>query len=80
MEEFEVVRDFSNVFPNELPDLAPKREIDFTIELSHNTSLISKAPYQMAPAKLKELKEQLQDLDKVSFVPIPHHGVLQFCS
>ncbi|KAA0041240.1 gag protease polyprotein [Cucumis melo var. makuwa] len=54
-----VVRDYSDVFPEELPGLPPQREIEFAIELEPGTVLISKAPYRMAPAKLKELKVQL---------------------
>ncbi|KAL0551536.1 hypothetical protein IC582_010625 [Cucumis melo] len=60
-----VVRDYSDVFLEELPGLPPQREIDFTIELEPGTVPISRAPYRMAPAELKELKMQLQEfLDK----------------
>ena len=62
------VRDFSDVFPDDLPGLPPQREIDFAIELAPGTEPISKAPYRMAPAELKELKEQLQDLLDKGFI------------
>ncbi|TYJ97505.1 pol protein [Cucumis melo var. makuwa] len=45
-----------DVFPEELPRLPLHREIDFAIELEPGTAPISKAPYRMAPAELKELK------------------------
>ncbi|KAA0051866.1 ty3-gypsy retrotransposon protein [Cucumis melo var. makuwa] len=57
-----VVREYPDVFPDELPGLPPSREIDFAIELEPGTAPISRAPYRMAPAELKELKVQLQKL------------------
>ncbi|KAA0066035.1 gag protease polyprotein [Cucumis melo var. makuwa] len=51
-----VVRDYPDVFPEELPGLPPHREVEFAIELEPGTVPISKAPYRMAPAELKELK------------------------
>ncbi|KAL0559002.1 hypothetical protein IC582_003591 [Cucumis melo] len=60
-----VVRDYPDVFPEELPGLPPHREVEFAIELEPDTVPISRAPYRMAPAELKELKVQLQEfLDK----------------
>ena len=52
-----IVREFSNVFPNDLPRLPPECEIKFSIDLLPGTAPISKAPYRMAPTELKELKE-----------------------
>jgi hypothetical protein len=63
-----VVREFRDVFPDELPGLPPNREIEFAIDLEPGASPISKAPYRMAPAELKELKEQLQDLLDKGFI------------
>src|SRR5262249_11052549 len=68
LDSIPVVREFSDVFPDELPGLPPKREIDFEIELMANTEPISKAPYRMAPVKLQELKKQLQELMDQGFV------------
>ena len=51
-----VVREFPILFVDEIPGLPPVRELDFTIELQPGTAPISKAPYRMAPAELKELK------------------------
>nr|GFD37812.1 putative reverse transcriptase domain, aspartic peptidase domain protein [Tanacetum cinerariifolium] len=62
IENLSVVREFADVFPDELPGLLPAREIEFGIELIPGTELISKAPYRMAPVELKELKEQLQEM------------------
>jgi hypothetical protein len=59
LEDIHVVREFSDVFPNDLPGMPPKREIEFKIELQPGTALIAKAPYKMSPVELKELKIQL---------------------
>ncbi|KAA0063028.1 pol protein [Cucumis melo var. makuwa] len=56
-----IVREYPDVFPNELPGLPPLREIDFAIELEPNIVPISRAPYRMALAELKELKVKLQN-------------------
>ncbi|KAA0053234.1 DNA/RNA polymerases superfamily protein [Cucumis melo var. makuwa] len=63
-----VVRDYSDVFPEELPGLPPHREVEFAIELESGTVPISRAPYRMAPAELKELKVQLQELLDKGFI------------
>ncbi|XP_052191886.1 uncharacterized protein LOC127801065 [Diospyros lotus] len=63
-----MVRDFPNVFPDELSGLPPPREVDFTIELVPRMQPISKAPYRMAPNELNELKVQLQELIEKGFI------------
>ncbi|KAA0035721.1 ty3-gypsy retrotransposon protein [Cucumis melo var. makuwa] len=63
-----VVRDYPDVFPEELPVLPPHREVEFIIELEPGTVPISRAPYRMAPAELKELKVQLQELLDKGFI------------
>nr|GEW37973.1 hypothetical protein [Tanacetum cinerariifolium] len=63
-----VVRDFSDVFLEELLGIPPEREVEFGIELVPGTQPISKAPYRMAPIKLKKLKEQLQELLDLGFI------------
>ena len=68
IEEVKVVRDFKGVFPEKLDSLPPEREIEFSIDLVPDTMPLSKAPYRMAPAELKELKMQLQDLLDSGFI------------
>ncbi|KAL0544064.1 hypothetical protein IC582_019175 [Cucumis melo] len=63
-----VVRDYPDVFLEELPGLPPHREVEFAIELEPGTVPISRAPYRMAPAELKELKVQLQELLDKGFI------------
>ena len=50
------------MFPDEMPGMPPFREVEFCIDLTPRATPISKAPYRMAPAKLKELKAQLEEL------------------
>ncbi|XP_071926122.1 uncharacterized protein [Coffea arabica] len=68
LEDVPVVREFPDVFPEELKALPPEREVEFKIDLVPGTAPISKTPYRMAPAELKELKIQLQDLLEKGFV------------
>ena len=63
-----IVREFQDVFQEDLPDLPSNREVKFLIEFVLGTAPISKTPYRMAPAELKELKEQLQELLDKSFI------------
>ena len=63
-----IVCDFSKVFPDELSGVPIDRDIEFYIEVMPRTHLISKAPYRMALAKLKELKMQLQKLLDKGFI------------
>ncbi|XP_070039952.1 uncharacterized protein [Nicotiana tomentosiformis] len=58
VESVPVVRDFPNVLPVDLPAMPPDSDIDFGIDLLPGTQPISIPPYPMAPAELKELKEQ----------------------
>ena len=67
VESVPVVCESSDVFPEELPGLPPIQEVKFGIELVPGTTLISIAPYRMAPTELKELKAQLQELTGKGF-------------
>ncbi|XP_075080115.1 uncharacterized protein LOC142165465 [Nicotiana tabacum] len=61
IENVPVVRGFSDVFPENLPGLPLVREIDFGIDLLPETQPISIPTCRMAPAELREIKQQLQD-------------------
>jgi hypothetical protein len=62
LEDIHVVREFLDVFPDDLPGIPPERAIEFKIELQPGTAPIAKAPYKMSPVEMKELKIQLQGL------------------
>ena len=47
------MRDFSNVFLDELLGLPPVREVEFAIDVYPGIAPISIAPYRIAPTKLK---------------------------
>ncbi|KAL5577635.1 hypothetical protein UlMin_019334 [Ulmus minor] len=68
IEDVPVVKEFIDVFPEELPGLPPDRAITFEINVTPGTAPISKAPYRMAPVELKELQVQLQELLDKGFV------------
>eukprot|EP00253_Pinus_taeda_P019414 PITA_19414 len=57
-----VIQEFTDVFPEEIPGLPPRRNIDFTIELVPGAAPVSRAPYRMSVPELTELKMQLQEL------------------
>ena len=67
LEDIPVVREFLDVFPEDLLGIPPDREIDFQIELANGIESISKAPYRMAPLELKELKVQIEELVSKGF-------------
>ncbi|XP_070034584.1 uncharacterized protein [Nicotiana tomentosiformis] len=68
VESVPVVSEFLDVFPPDLPGMLPDRDIEFGIDLVLGTQLISIPPYRMASQKLKELKEQLQELLDKGFI------------
>ena len=64
LENIAVVKEYPDVFSEELPD----REIEFSIDLLPGSGPISKASYRMASAEMKELKDQLQELLDKGFI------------
>ncbi|GKB18088.1 putative reverse transcriptase domain-containing protein [Tanacetum coccineum] len=61
-EEIVVVRDFPEVFPDDLSGLPPIREIEFHIELIPGAIPVAKSPYRLAPYEMEELSGQLKEL------------------
>ncbi|XP_027338009.1 uncharacterized protein LOC113851906 [Abrus precatorius] len=57
-----VVREFPEIFPEDIPGIPPRREVEFSIDLIPGAEPVSVAPYRMAPKELMELKEQIEDL------------------
>ncbi|GJW42187.1 ribonuclease H-like domain-containing protein, partial [Tanacetum coccineum] len=53
-EEIVVVRDFPEVFPDDLSELQPIREIEFRIKLTLGATPVAKSPYRLAPSELEE--------------------------
>jgi hypothetical protein len=62
LEHLPVVREFADVFPEELPGMPPERELEFTINLKLGTESIARTPYRMSTPELQELKMKLKEL------------------
>ncbi|GJS36640.1 putative reverse transcriptase domain-containing protein [Tanacetum coccineum] len=63
-----IVRDFPEVFPEDLPGLPPARPLEFQIDLISGVAPVAQAPYRLAPSEMKELSEQLQELSEKGFI------------
>jgi len=63
-----VVNEFPDVFPKDVVDLPPKREVKFVIDLVYGTCHISTTPYQMSASELGELKKHLEELLDKNFI------------
>ncbi|KAJ0621132.1 putative nucleotidyltransferase, Ribonuclease H [Helianthus annuus] len=63
-----VVREFPQMFPDDLPGLPPSRDIDFRIDLIPGANPIAKAPYRLTPSEMRELSNQLQELLEKGFI------------
>ncbi|GKG20859.1 hypothetical protein Tco_0380660, partial [Tanacetum coccineum] len=57
-----VIRDFPEVFPDELPGLLPPRQVEFRIDLILGAAPVARVPYRLAPSKMKELSKKMQEL------------------
>ena len=68
LDEIPVVREFPDVFLDDIAGLPPEREVKFTIDLIPGTEPIYIPPYRMAPAELRELKAQLEELLSKGFI------------
>ena len=68
LEDYQVLQEFKDVFPDEILGLPPKRDIDFTIELVPGAAPVSKTPYRMSTLEMLELKMQLQELLEKKYI------------
>nr|GEZ54922.1 putative reverse transcriptase domain-containing protein [Tanacetum cinerariifolium] len=68
VEDFLIIRDFPEVFPKDLPGLPPPRQVEFRIDLILGATPMARAPYRLAPSKLKELSKQLNELSEKGFI------------
>jgi hypothetical protein len=67
-QEDQVVNEFSDVFPNELPGMPHDHDIELLIELLPGTAPIAKNPYRMGVDELEELKKQIKELQEKGFI------------
>ncbi|GJW87267.1 putative reverse transcriptase domain-containing protein [Tanacetum coccineum] len=68
LEDVPIVRDFPDVFPEDLPGLPPTRQVEFQIDLIPGAAPVARAPYRLAPSEMKELSEQLKELSDKGFI------------
>nr|AAO19383.1 putative polyprotein [Oryza sativa Japonica Group]ABF98353.1 retrotransposon protein, putative, Ty3-gypsy subclass [Oryza sativa Japonica Group] len=68
LEEIPIVREYPDVFPDDLPGMPPKRGIEFRIDLVPGTTPIHKRPYRMAANELAEVKRQVDDLLQKGYI------------
>jgi hypothetical protein len=68
LEQIPVIKEYPDIFPEELPGLPPNWDIEFAIDLAPGTAPIAKRPYRMAFTELAELKKQLSELEQKGYV------------
>nr|GEU29264.1 hypothetical protein [Tanacetum cinerariifolium] len=68
LKDIPIIRDFPKVFPTDLPGLPPARPVEFQINLIPGAAPVARAPYRLAPSKMKEFSEQLQELSDKGFI------------
>ncbi|GJX22593.1 putative reverse transcriptase domain-containing protein [Tanacetum coccineum] len=67
-----VVREFEDVFPEDLSGLLPQRQVEFRIDLVPGATPIAKSPYRLAPPEMQELSGHLQELQDKGFIRPSH--------
>ncbi|KAI3783857.1 hypothetical protein L1987_42945 [Smallanthus sonchifolius] len=68
MADIPVIKDFAEVFPEDLPGIAPTRQVEFRIDLVPGATPVARAPYRLAPSEMQELASQLQELSDKGFI------------
>jgi hypothetical protein len=67
-EAINVVSEFPDVFPEELPGMPPERKVEFAIEFIPGTAPISKRVYRVSGLELVELKKQIDKLLEKGYI------------
>ncbi|GJV69752.1 putative reverse transcriptase domain-containing protein [Tanacetum coccineum] len=68
LEDIPVVKEFPDVFPEDLPGIPPVRQVEFQIDLIPGAAPIARTPYRLAPSEMQELSNQLQELTDRGFI------------
>ncbi|GJZ01633.1 putative reverse transcriptase domain-containing protein, partial [Tanacetum coccineum] len=68
LEDISVVKEFLDVFPEDLPGLPPVRQVEFQIDLIPGAAPVARTPYRLAPSEMQELSNQLQELTDRGFI------------
>nr|GEU73204.1 putative reverse transcriptase domain-containing protein [Tanacetum cinerariifolium] len=64
LEDVPIVQNFPKVFLEDFPGLPPTRQVEFQIDLIPGATPVARAPYRLAPSKMKELSDKLKELLK----------------
>ncbi|GJW05055.1 reverse transcriptase domain-containing protein [Tanacetum coccineum] len=62
LEDVPVVKEFPEVFPEDLPGLPPVCQVEIQIDMILGAAPVALAPYRLAPSEMQELSDQLQEL------------------
>nr|GFB31454.1 putative reverse transcriptase domain-containing protein [Tanacetum cinerariifolium] len=68
LKDVPIIRDFPEVFPEDLPGLPPARPVEFQIDLIPGAAQVAWAPYRLASFVMKELSKQLQEISDKGFI------------
>ncbi|GJT56203.1 putative reverse transcriptase domain-containing protein [Tanacetum coccineum] len=68
LQDVPIVKNFPEVFPEDLPGLPHTRQVEFHIDLVPGAAPVARAPYRLAPSEMKELADQLQELSDKGFI------------
>ncbi|GKF93262.1 hypothetical protein Tco_0279981, partial [Tanacetum coccineum] len=80
LEDIPTIRDFSEVFPEDLPRLLLTRQVEFQIDLVPGAAPVAQSPYRLAPSEMQELSTQLKELSDKGFIrPSFSPTELRFC-
>ncbi|GJX25593.1 reverse transcriptase domain-containing protein [Tanacetum coccineum] len=72
LEDISVVKEFPDVFPENLPGIPPVRQVEFQIDLIPGAAPIARTPYRLSPSEMQELSNQLQE-------PTDRDGSFRMC-
>nr|GEU51732.1 putative reverse transcriptase domain-containing protein [Tanacetum cinerariifolium] len=68
LEDIPVVKEFLDIFPEDLPGLPPVLQVEFQIDLIPGATPVARTPYRLAPSEMQELSNQLQEITDQGFV------------
>ncbi|GJU81948.1 putative reverse transcriptase domain-containing protein [Tanacetum coccineum] len=72
IDDIPIVREYVDVFPEDLPGLPPLRQVEFRIDLVAGATPVARSPYRLAPSEMQELSSQLQELQDKGFIRPSH--------
>ncbi|GJW23110.1 hypothetical protein Tco_0033732 [Tanacetum coccineum] len=70
LEDIPVVKEFLDVFPEDLPGIPPVHQVEFQIDLIPGAAPVARTPYRLAPSKCRsyhQLRVREEDIPKTAF-------------